>query len=86
MKNLDSCELIHKMEKKGITQEEIDTVAADGIDIHKWLKGFDNPISSVLETVEIIKNHPLIPADVSVYGFLIDPHTGKLDPIEVELE
>ena len=86
MKNLDSFELIKKMKEKGITQDEIDTVSADGIDIHKWLKGFDNPISSVLETVELIKNHPLISDDVHVYGFLIDPHTGKLDQIENEVE
>jgi Carbonic anhydrase len=86
MKNLDSVALIEKMKEKGITQGKIDTVLADRIDIHRWLSGFDNPVSSVSETVELIKKHPLIPADINIYGFLIDPHTGKLDPIENEVE
>ena len=86
MKNLDSTALIEKMKENGITQDQIDLVLADGIDIHKWLSGFDNPVSSVSETVDLIKNHPLISADLNVYGFLMDPHTGKLDPIESESE
>lgn len=34
---------------------------------------------SVKATVNIIKNHPLIPKDVKVYGLIIDPTTGKID-------
>ena len=82
MKGLDASKLIQKMEEKGITKDKIDKVLSDGIDIHKWLSGFENPVVSVTETVSLIKNHPLIPEDVNVYGFLIDPHTGKLDIIE----
>ncbi|MDR2943763.1 MAG: carbonic anhydrase [Methanosarcinales archaeon] len=84
MKGLEASSLLEKMEKKGITQDEIHIVQSDGIDIEKWLSGFDNPVTSVSETVSLIMNHPLIPADVNVYGFLIDPHTGKLDRIENE--
>lgn len=82
MKNLDASKLIEKMKEKGITEDKIGIVESDGIDIHKWLSGFENPVVSVAETVNLIKNHPLISADINVYGFLIDPHTGKLDKIE----
>lgn len=84
MKNLDSSKLVEKMKEKGVTQDKIDIVKSDGIDIDKWLSGFENPVVSVSETVTLIKNHPLIPADIEVHGFLIDPHTGKLDKIEDE--
>ena len=82
MKGLDACKLLQKMEEKGITKEKIDSVRSDGIDINKWLSGFDSPVVSVTETVSLIKNHPLIPENVHVCGFLIDPHTGRLDRIE----
>jgi len=86
MKNMDAFTLIEKMEKRGITQDKINTVLIDGVNIRKWLSGFDNPVVSVSETVDLIRNHPLVPADVQIYGFLIDPHTGKLDPIGNEVE
>ncbi|WNY23062.1 Carbon disulfide hydrolase [Methanimicrococcus hongohii] len=82
MKNLDGCELIRKMRAHNIPKENIEAVLADGVDIHKWLDGFEDSEKSVMETVNVIKNHPLIPAEVEVFGFLIDPHTGKLDRLE----
>ncbi|MDL2261156.1 carbonic anhydrase [Methanimicrococcus sp. OttesenSCG-928-J09] len=84
MKGLDTSKLLQKMEENGITQDKIDAVLSDGIDIQQWLSGFENPVVSVVETVSLIKNHPLISPDINVYGFLIDPHTGKLDKIENE--
>ena len=36
------------------------------------------PEKSVKETVEAIVNHPLIPKDIRVHGFIIDSHSGKL--------
>ncbi|WNY28457.1 Carbon disulfide hydrolase [Methanimicrococcus stummii] len=86
MKGLEASQLIQKMGERGITQDEIESIKSDNIDIHKWLSGFENPVVSVSETTALIKNHPLIPKDVHVYGFLIDPHTGKLDIIENEEE
>lgn len=46
------------------------------------MKGFEDPFVSVKETVKIIKTHPLIPKDVSIYGFIMDPVTGRLDAVE----
>ena len=39
---------------------------------------------SVRGTVHAIVNHPLIPSDIKVYGFIIDSVTGKLTKVNVE--
>ena len=52
-----------------------------GIDFEKWLAGFDTVEDSVRETVDTIRNHPLIPKDVRISGFVINTETGELMPI-----
>ncbi len=37
---------------------------------------------SVVEDVKRIRNHPLVPKDIPVYGYYYDVKTGKL--VEVE--
>lgn len=81
MQGLEASGLIKKMLNRNISKDKIDMVQYAGIDIHKWLKGFDNAETSVLETVNIIKKHPFIPDDVNIYGFMIDPTTGKLSKL-----
>ena len=52
-----------------------------GIDIKKWLHGFDSVEESVKESVELIKKHPLIPRDIKVHGLIMDSESGKLEVI-----
>lgn len=47
----------------------------------KWYT-FSNLKESILEDLEKIKNHPLIPKNINIYGFIYDAKTGKLQPIE----
>jgi len=70
-----------KMLRRGIKKENIEFIKNCGVDYEKWLKGFDSAETSVSETVKFIKNHPLIPADVHVCGFVIEPATGELEPV-----
>jgi len=42
-----------------------------------WLTFSDNA-RSVIEDVERIRNHPLVPHDIPVYGYIYDVKTGKL--------
>ena len=37
-----------------------------GIDFEAWLRGFDCVENSVAETVDLLRNHPLMPADVTI--------------------
>ena len=45
------------------------------------LEGFHDTEKSVRSTVETIVNHPLIPSDVTVRGFIIDSATGELSEV-----
>jgi len=81
MSGLKAEPVIENMKERGISEETFDTLNYSGIDIKKWLHGFDNVTESVEHSVGIIKNHPLMPKDVPVHGLVIDPKTGKLDLI-----
>ncbi|MCL2700963.1 MAG: carbonic anhydrase [Phycisphaerae bacterium] len=82
MQNMEAPRLIRKMAERGIKTEKLDFIGCCGIDINKWLKGFDSAEDSVRETVNLIRSHPLMPADIRVHGLIIDPATGKLDRVE----
>lgn len=47
----------------------------------QWLEFSDLP-QSVLEDVERIRKHPLVPKDIAIYGYVFDVKSGRL--IEVE--
>lgn len=81
MSGLKAEPVIESMKKRGISDETFDTITYSGIDIKQWLHGFDNVTESVEHSVDIIKNHPLMPKGVPVHGLVIDPKTGKLDLI-----
>jgi carbonic anhydrase len=46
-----------------------------------WLTINQGLAKSVLEDVKAIRNHPLIPSDVPIYGFIFDVITGDLIPV-----
>ncbi|MDP4155848.1 MAG: carbonic anhydrase [Bacillota bacterium] len=79
MSALKSDNMIESMKERGISKETLDTLSYSGIDFEKWLHGFDNVFESVKHSVNIIKNHPLMPEGVPVHGLVIHPTTGKLD-------
>ena len=81
MSNLDTSSIMGKIIDRGVTKETISTLYNSGIDVGKWLHGFETVEDSVKESVDVIKNHPLIPKDVNIHGLIIDPHTGKLEVI-----
>lgn len=78
VKGMNAEEMIGLMEKRGISEETINLVKRCGINLDKWLKGFDDTAEAVKESVDVVKNHPLIPSDVNVNGFIMDSTTGKL--------
>ena len=71
-----------EMLSRGIAAETLETVQRCGIDLNAWLEGFHDTPSSVTKTVETIQNHPLIPRDVTVRGFIIDSVTGALSEVK----
>lgn len=81
MQELNPKDMIAKMIERGISPERIELVKNYCVDLESWLQGFKNAEESVKGTIQIIRNHPLIPNDIAVYGFLMDPSTGRLDPV-----
>jgi carbonic anhydrase len=81
MSGMQADDVIEKMYERGIKQETIDILNYSGINVNEWLHGFDNVYESVTHSVDVIKNHPLLPKDIPVHGLVIDPKTGKLDLI-----
>ena len=71
----------HEMNARGVTDETLGTIRKCGIDLHQWLEGFKDTPTSVRQTVETIKTHPLVPKDIVVRGFIIDSVTGELEEI-----
>ena len=71
----------HEMLARGVTDQTLNTIRQCGIDLSQWLEGFKDTPTSVRKTVATIKNHPLVPSDVEVRGFIIDSVTGQLEEI-----
>lgn len=67
-----------EMTKRGIPEAEMNCT---DINLDEWLEGFHDTESSVRGTVATIINHPLMPADITVRGFIIDSATGELKEV-----
>ena len=68
-------EMLHR----GIPAAELER---SDVDLNAWLEGFHDTEKSVRDTVSTIINHPLIPSDVTVRGFIIESATGELTEVK----
>ena len=82
VQGMNAEEMLHLMKERGIDEEHISLMRHCGIDLDAWLHGFDDTEAAVLETVDLVRNHPLMPKDVVVKGYIIETHTGELMPIK----
>ena len=67
-----------EMLERGIPESEL---LQTDVNLNEWLEGFHDPEESVRNTVSSIINHPLMPKDITVRGFVIDPVTGELNEV-----
>lgn len=81
VQGMNSSHFIEMMKERGIDDEHINLMRHCGIDLDSWLHGFDDTEAAVAETVDLVSNHPLIPADVVVRGYIMDSLTGQLTPL-----
>lgn len=81
MSSINPEKILEKASERGVSPEVLDTLCNAGIDVKKWLHGFDSVEESVKESVELIKRHPMIPNDIKVHGLIMDPQTGGLEVI-----
>jgi len=68
------------MQERGIPESTLKEWEGKGI--AEWLEGFHDTEESVRKTVAAIVNHPLVPKDVTVRGYIIDSVTGELTEVK----
>ncbi|MEG0366557.1 MAG: carbonic anhydrase [Coprobacillus sp.] len=81
VQSMNSHAMIEKMKNRGINEQDLKTMEFCGVDFEKWLAGFEDVESSVQNSIDILNNHPLIPHDIKIYGYVMDTLTGKLNAI-----
>lgn len=82
VQGMDAAEMLDLMRRRGIDNEHISLMRHCGIDLDSWLHGFDCTETAVKQTVDLVRNHPLMPHDITVRGFIIDSTTGALTPLD----
>lgn len=86
VQGMNASEMLHLMKTRGVSEEHISLMRHCGIDLDKWLHGFEDTGEAVRETVDLITRHPLMASDVSVSGYIMDSTTGELSPLDQCLE
>lgn len=81
MSNLNTDNIMNKMLSRGISSDTISTLNNAGINVGKWLHGFESVEDAIRESVNSLKNHPLMPKDITISGLIMDPETGKLEVV-----
>ncbi|MDO4280472.1 MAG: carbonic anhydrase [Peptococcaceae bacterium] len=76
--HVDSDVMVTLMHDRGISAHTIELMKYCGVDFEKWLAGFDTVEKSVEESVATIVEHPLVPKNVRVSGYVINSVTGEL--------
>lgn len=81
MSNLDTESIVNKMIDRGVNEETISILNNAGINVQRFLHGFESVEESIKESVKMIKEHPLFPKDVQVHGLIMCPETGEIEVI-----
>lgn len=81
VQGMDAEHMLSLMRNRGIDEEHISLMRHCGIDLNSWLHGFNDTSDAVAETVDLIRNHPLMASDVCVNGYIMDSETGELKSI-----
>ena len=78
VQGMNAAHMLKLMRERGVDDEHISLMRHCGIDLDSWLHGFDDSETAVHETSDLIRNHPLVPHDITVRGFMINSETGLL--------
>ena len=84
VQGMDGGKPLEELTHRGISQEHIDIIRSSGINLEKWLGGFDCVEQSVKDTILALQKHPLMPKDIMIRGFIMDSVTGELTKVSVE--
>ena len=83
VQHMDGKLMLHHMVERGVDPKELDFLNYCGHNVEEWLTGFSCVHESVEKSVDLVRKHPLMPKDVNVQGFIMDPNTGRVEPVKV---
>ena len=63
---------------RGLLSKSLDTA---NVDASGWHDVGKEPGSTEGDFIDWLRNHPLVPRDIPIYGYLYDVKTGRLDEI-----
>ena len=78
MRTANPSSTLEKMVRAGVPRDRFDVIENAGFDLKNWLSGFSSLDDSVINSANIIRRHPLVPADLKVHGLIINPSTGAI--------
>lgn len=79
MTKLNTKGIVEKFAQHGIDPLAIETLENAGIRMDRFLRGFESAEEGVMNSVRLIRRHPLMPKAIPVHGFIMDPETGALE-------
>ena len=80
--HLSCSDMSDSMKHNGISDEAFKPALASGVDLDRWLEGFEDLEASVRRSVAVVQGHPLLPSYVRVRGFVMNTETGELSAVE----
>ena len=69
--------MVSDMLRLGVSADHIKMAHHCGIDFDQWLAGFGDTEEAVRKSVDVVRNHPVMPPHVRVAGFIMDSETGE---------
>ncbi len=78
MTQLNVAEIEEKMLARGVAEAAISRLRPS---LREWLGSFHDPIRNVERVVGLLRENPLMPADVPVHGLMFDPGSGQLTSV-----
>ena len=81
VQHIDADLILNHLRERGVSMDSVEMLKYAGVDFEKWLCGFNTIRESVENTVKTLKEHPLIPKDVGISGYIMDTKTGELYPV-----
>lgn len=83
VQNLNVEKVLQELQERGVSSDSIYTLKHCGLDFNLLLSGFETSEKSVVQNVNLLKGHPLIPKDVNIQGFVINTETGELKAVNL---
>lgn len=80
--HMNGPEMVKAMEDLGVGEDRIRFAQHCGINFDRWLAGFGDTEKAVRTSVDMVREHPVMPPHVRVTGFIMDSETGEMTQVD----